>query len=699
MSHKSLRQFASLFLALVIIFGGFTPVRADTNIQLIPMDDGCVFDQTPFDGIGDAVEYSLSVCSGLNPGIAEFRGAMEFDVSSIASSNTIESASLYVTPIGLSWLPGTSNMPLQLFGYTGNGAIGNDDFNAGSVIAIFNGLTIPINVPVILDVTEFLQNQAPTDYVGFSLRTEVHGGVDFGSLELGSAPILLITLKPTTEVNIDIKPGSSTNNVNHKSEGVIPVAILSTDDFDAYTVDRDTVLFGVTGNEASPVHSALSDVDGDGDMDVIFHFNIIDTGLVMGDTVANLTGQTTDGRLIQGSDSVNIVNIPSNIKPSIIDLGTLGGTYSSPQAINERGQIIGMSQAATGEEHAFFWQNGVMTEIGTLGGAYIEPYWINKYGQVLGSGITDLGEEHVFFWDHGVLIDLGTLGGTISYPQALNNLGQAVGFSETASGDYHAFRWWNGVMIDLGTLGGADSYPAAINESGQVVGWSQTTSGELHAFLWQGEVMIDLGTLGGSYIYSYEITENGQVLGHGQTATGYDHAFLWQNSVLIDLGTLGGNDSYPYAINESGQVVGVSKTISGEDHAFFWQDGVMTDLGTLGGNYIYPQVINENGQVLGHGQTTTGYDHAFLWQNGVLIDLGTLGGNDSYPTAINERGQVIGSSETASGDWHVFYWQGGAMTDLTNFGLLGVQAINDRGQIVGVTLTSSGEYHAALLKK
>jgi hypothetical protein len=203
MSHKSLRQFASLFLALAIIFGGFTPVRADTNIQLIPMDDGCVFDQSPFDGFGDAVEYSLSVCSGLNPGIAEFRGAMEFDVSSITSSNTIESAALYVTPTGRWWLPGTSNMPLQLFGYTGNGAIGNDDFNAGSVIAIFDGLTIPFNVPVILDVTEFLQNQAPTNYVGFSLRTDVHGGVDFGSLELGPAPILLITLRPTTDPILD----------------------------------------------------------------------------------------------------------------------------------------------------------------------------------------------------------------------------------------------------------------------------------------------------------------------------------------------------------------------------------------------------------------------------------------------------------------------------------------------------------------
>jgi len=106
-------------------------------------------------------------------------------------------------------------------------------------------------------------------------------------------------------VAIDIKPGSYPNSINPKSKGVIPVAILTTSDFDAATVDPDTVLFGPA--EAEPVHWALEDVDGDGDTDMVLHFKTQETGIAPGDTSATLTGQTYDGTPIKGTDSVNVV--------------------------------------------------------------------------------------------------------------------------------------------------------------------------------------------------------------------------------------------------------------------------------------------------------------------------------------------------------------------------------------------------------
>ncbi len=105
-------------------------------------------------------------------------------------------------------------------------------------------------------------------------------------------------------VGIDIKPGSFPNSINPRSQGVIPVAILTTDTFDATTVDPTTVRFGVTGTEAAPVQSALEDVDGDGDTDMILHFNTQDTGIICGTTSAFLTGETLDGQMIEGSDSI-----------------------------------------------------------------------------------------------------------------------------------------------------------------------------------------------------------------------------------------------------------------------------------------------------------------------------------------------------------------------------------------------------------
>ena len=107
-------------------------------------------------------------------------------------------------------------------------------------------------------------------------------------------------------VQIDIKPGSDVNPINPNSNGVIPVAILTTDDFDATSVDPETVMFGAELS-AEPVHYALEDVDGDGDIDMILHFRTQETGIVSGVTEAGLMGKTDDETDIWGTDSVRIV--------------------------------------------------------------------------------------------------------------------------------------------------------------------------------------------------------------------------------------------------------------------------------------------------------------------------------------------------------------------------------------------------------
>ena len=98
---------------------------------------------------------------------------------------------------------------------------------------------------------------------------------------------------------IDIKPGSDDNSINLKSKGVVPVAVLTTDDFDAGTIDPGTVLFAGVG----PVRSTLEDVDGDGDLDMLFHFKTQELVLDKNSTEATLT---VDG-IAAGTDTVRIV--------------------------------------------------------------------------------------------------------------------------------------------------------------------------------------------------------------------------------------------------------------------------------------------------------------------------------------------------------------------------------------------------------
>jgi len=109
--------------------------------------------------------------------------------------------------------------------------------------------------------------------------------------------------QPWIEVGIDVKPGSDPNSINPKSKGVVPVAVLTTDDFDAGTVDPDTVTFA----GAVPLRWKLGDVDGDGDEDLLFHFKTQELVLDESSTEATLTGETTGGMYIKGADAVNIV--------------------------------------------------------------------------------------------------------------------------------------------------------------------------------------------------------------------------------------------------------------------------------------------------------------------------------------------------------------------------------------------------------
>jgi hypothetical protein len=117
-----------------------------------------------------------------------------------------------------------------------------------------------------------------------------------------------------TIVAIDINPGSYPNSINLGSRGVIPVAILSTKDFDATKVDPLSVKFGPAG--ATEVHKKghIEDVDKDGDLDMVLHFNTQDTGIKAGDTEVSLTGKTIDGKSIKGIDA--IVTVPSKGKPA-----------------------------------------------------------------------------------------------------------------------------------------------------------------------------------------------------------------------------------------------------------------------------------------------------------------------------------------------------------------------------------------------
>lgn len=111
-------------------------------------------------------------------------------------------------------------------------------------------------------------------------------------------------------VRIDIKPGSFPNSINLGSGGTVPVAVFSTETFDARSIDPASVTLAsapvkLTG-KGTPM-TAFEDLDNDGLLDLVVHVATEALQLSETDEEAVLEGQTFGGRRIRGTDTVRIV--------------------------------------------------------------------------------------------------------------------------------------------------------------------------------------------------------------------------------------------------------------------------------------------------------------------------------------------------------------------------------------------------------
>jgi hypothetical protein len=219
---------------------------------------------------------------------------------------------------------GAVHSPLSILQTRFGGAI-CPEFNGGSEQAV-------------LDFTESGVNFSPGDIVGVTIMSNPNSGGYFYPLvsvpsdthlvlrnvEVGNsidltdiytattpqlAPAISITLG--IEVAIDIKPGSYPNSINLSSAGVIPVAILSSESFDAASIDPESLRLsgasvGIAGKSGNLL-CHLEDVNSDSRNDLVCQFETAQLTLQTGDTMAEVTGKTLSGVAFRGQDSVRIV--------------------------------------------------------------------------------------------------------------------------------------------------------------------------------------------------------------------------------------------------------------------------------------------------------------------------------------------------------------------------------------------------------
>lgn len=129
-------------------------------------------------------------------------------------------------------------------------------------------------------------------------------------------------------VEIDIKPGSFPSSVNLKSKGVTPVAIHTSDTFDATSVNPASVSLGEPAcaiavdwelydcdefpnplaDPENPAYDPLApEMIGDGDIDLVLYFETRDLVCIDGLTEVTLTGVTFDSIPIEGTSDISFV--------------------------------------------------------------------------------------------------------------------------------------------------------------------------------------------------------------------------------------------------------------------------------------------------------------------------------------------------------------------------------------------------------
>ncbi|MET0395524.1 MAG: Ig-like domain-containing protein [Longimicrobiaceae bacterium] len=166
----------------------------------------------------------------------------------------------------------------------------------------------------------------------------------------------------------------------------------------------------------------------------------------------------------------------------VVPLGTLGGAESRAHGLNERGDVVGEAQTASGAWRAFLWRAGQMLEV-TAPGARSRAEAVNAAGVVVGNfwpGADTLAGTRPFLWSGGAATQLApAYVADHVYATDVNDRGQVVGYSSTSCASCplgtvgSALVWEDGALRDLGRMGGHQAILTEISEQGWMAGTVQ----------------------------------------------------------------------------------------------------------------------------------------------------------------------------------------------------------------------------------
>jgi probable HAF family extracellular repeat protein len=307
----------------------------------------------------------------------------------------------------------------------------------------------------------------------------------------------------------------------------------------------------------------------------------------------------------------------------------LGSGEGYAMALNDNDEVVGLGM---------LYRNGEAIALGSLGGDPSATLAgdINNSGQVVGNSQTADGQTHAFLWENGSMRDLGTFdGGTFSSAIRINDRGEILILAkprgETTN---HLVLWQNGTMTDLGTheVGAAE-----VNARGDVL-----VGDYPNASLWRDgtrTAIVPFGDASATMVRAFN--DGDQVVGAARRADPERFfAFLWQDGRTTEIGA--GQDEVvtPLAINEFAGVVGFLGNGGVSPRAFYWRGGELTYLAPENERTL-AEMINDAGRIVGLREGT-----AAVWDpiacsgetdGGASNDAGGGNGGGTNDAATNEN--------------------------------------------------------------
>jgi uncharacterized membrane protein len=250
--------------------------------------------------------------------------------------------------------------------------------------------------------------------------------------------------------------------------------------------------------------------------------------------------------------------------------------------LNNKGEAVGTNL------HAFRWRRGLFLDLHDIidpGAAQSDARAVNERGDIVGVSFDAEFSPSSYLLRHGQVIDIAAPGGADTFVSGINNRGDVIGFAGIGD-DSRSFVWQRGEFTFLSSITQAPepTNPIDINNRGVIVGVRGTGAG-IHALLWERGTAMELAGLGVSEVdlsQPLDLNDRGQVLVFVRF-TNRQTTVLWDRGEYSELPLLG-SDQFAYSawsINNAGDIVGATFSNNGGSIATLWRRGAPVDLNSL----------------------------------------------------------------------------------------------------------------------